>query len=126
MLLKPNGKGKLSKRDGDAGGFPVFPLEWKDPKTGDVSRGYREEGYYPEAFLNIIAMLGWNPGTEQEIFNLNELIQAFDIQKVGKSEGDLFKISNEFEISVKKLVTYNKLWFKNYFTLFNFCRHKFN
>ena len=85
LLLKPNGKGKLSKRDGDAGGFPVFPLEWKDPKTGDVSRGYREEGYYPEAFLNIIAMLGWNPGTEQEIFNLNELIQAFDIQKVGKS-----------------------------------------
>ena len=69
LLLKPTGKGKLSKRDGDAGGFPVFPLEWKDPKTGDVSTGYREEGYYPGAFLNIMALLGWNQGTEQEIFS---------------------------------------------------------
>ena len=85
LLLKPTGKGKLSKRDGDAGGFPVFPLEWKDPKTGDVSKGYREEGYYPGAFLNIMALLGWNPGTEQEIFTLDELVQAFDINKVGKS-----------------------------------------
>ena len=85
LLLKPTGKGKLSKRDGDAGGFPVFPLEWKDPKTGDVSTGYREEGYYPGAFLNIIAFLGWNPGTEQEIFSLEELVEAFDISKVGKS-----------------------------------------
>ncbi len=85
LLLKPTGKGKLSKRDGDAGGFPVFPLEWKDPKTGDVSTGYREEGYFPGAFLNIMALLGWNPGTEQEIFSLEELVEAFDISKVGKS-----------------------------------------
>ena len=85
LLLKPTGKGKLSKRDGDAGGFPVFPLEWKDPKSGDISTGYREEGYDPGAFLNIMAFLGWNPGTEQEIFSLDELVQAFDITKVGKS-----------------------------------------
>lgn len=85
LLLKPTGKGKLSKRDGDAGGFPVFPLEWKDQQTGDISKGYREEGYYPEAFLNIMAFLGWNPGTEQEMFSLSELIQTFDIQKVNKS-----------------------------------------
>ena len=85
LLLKPTGKGKLSKRDGDVGGFPVFPLEWKDPKTGETSTGYREEGYYPGAFLNIMALLGWNPGTEQEMFSLEELVQAFDIRKVGKS-----------------------------------------
>jgi glutamyl-tRNA synthetase len=85
LLLKPTGKGKLSKRDGDSGGFPVFPLEWKDPKTGDTSKGYREEGYYPGAFLNIMALLGWSPGTDQEIFSLEELVQSFDIRKVGKS-----------------------------------------
>tara|TARA_B100000674_G_scaffold492136_1_gene511538 strand:+ start:5513 stop:7036 length:1524 start_codon:yes stop_codon:yes gene_type:complete len=85
LLLKPTGKGKLSKRDGDAGGFPVFPIEWKDSQTGDVSKGYREEGYYPGAFLNIMALLGWNPGTEEEIFNLKELVEIFDIKKVGKS-----------------------------------------
>lgn len=85
LLLKPTGKGKLSKRDGDAGGFPVFPMEWKDAKSDEVSAGYKESGYYPGAFLNIIALLGWNPGTEQEIFSLDELIEAFDISKVGKS-----------------------------------------
>ncbi len=85
LLLKPTGKGKLSKRDGDAGGFPVFPLEWKDPKSGEISTGYREEGYFSEAFINILAFLGWNPGTEQEIFSLEELVQAFDINKVSKS-----------------------------------------
>lgn len=85
LILKPNGKGKLSKRDGDKGGFPVFPLQWKDPKTGEISLGYRESGYFPEAFINIMAFLGWNPGTEQEIFTLDELIQAFDISKVGKA-----------------------------------------
>ncbi len=85
LILKPNGKGKLSKRDGDKGGFPVFPLQWKDPKTGEVSSGYRESGYFPEAFINIMALLGWNPGTEQEIFSLQELIDAFDISKVGKA-----------------------------------------
>ena len=85
LLLKPNGKGKLSKRDGDKMGFPVFPLEWTDPQTGDVARGYREDGYFPEAFINILALLGWNPGTEQEIFTLDELTQQFDLEKVGKS-----------------------------------------
>ena len=85
LLLKPNGKGKLSKRDGDKGGFPVFPLQWKDPKTGDISSGYRESGYFDDAFINMMAFLGWNPGTEQEIFNMEELIEAFDIEKVGKA-----------------------------------------
>jgi glutamyl-tRNA synthetase len=85
LLLKPNGKGKLSKRDGDKGGFPVFPLQWTDPKTGDVSSGYRESGYFNDAFINMMALLGWNPGTEQEIFNMSELIEAFDIAKVGKA-----------------------------------------
>jgi len=85
LILKPTGKGKLSKRDGDKLGFPVFPLEWKDPKTNDVSRGYKEDGYFPEAMVNFLAFLGWNPGTEQEIFNLDELIAAFDLSKVNKS-----------------------------------------
>ncbi|WP_418603775.1 glutamate--tRNA ligase [Hwangdonia sp.] len=85
LILKPTGKGKLSKRDGDKLGFPVFPLEWTDPKTGDVSRGYKEDGYFPEAMVNFLAFLGWNPGTEQEIFSLNELIAAFDLKKVNKS-----------------------------------------
>jgi len=85
LTLKPMGKGKLSKRDGDKMGFPVFPLEWTDPKTGNVSRGYREDGYFPEAFLNILAFLGWNPGTEQEFFTLDELIQAFSLERIVKS-----------------------------------------
>ncbi|MFO7872883.1 MAG: glutamate--tRNA ligase [Bacteroidales bacterium] len=85
LLLKPDGNGKLSKRDGDRLGFPVFPLEWKDPVTGEVSPGYKEEGYFPEAFINILALLGWNPGTEQEIFSLEELIDAFSLDKVGKA-----------------------------------------
>jgi len=85
LILKPTGKGKLSKRDGDKLGFPVFPLQWTDPKTNDVSRGYKEDGYFPEAMVNFLAFLGWNPGTEQEIFNLGELIEAFDLKKVNKS-----------------------------------------
>lgn len=84
LLLKPDGKGKLSKRDGDRLGFPVFPLRWISP-TGEVSRGYREDGYYAEAFVNLIAMLGWNPGTEQELFSMDELIKAFSIDRVVKS-----------------------------------------
>ena len=82
LLLKPDGKGKLSKRDGDKMGFPVFPLFWP---YGETAKGYREEGYYPEAFINMLAFLGWNPGTEQEIFSLNELVEAFSIERVGKS-----------------------------------------
>ncbi len=82
LLLKPDGKGKLSKRDGDKMGFPVFPLYWP---YGETARGYREEGYYPEAFVNMIALLGWNPGTEQEIFSMEELVESFSIERVGKS-----------------------------------------
>ena len=85
LLLKPEGKGKLSKRDGDRLGFPVFQLEWHGPKTGEVSSGYRESGYFPEAVVNFLALLGWNPGTEQEIFSLDELVKAFDITKCSKS-----------------------------------------
>jgi glutamyl-tRNA synthetase len=82
LILKPTGKGKLSKRDGDRMGFPVFPLYWP---YGETASGYREEGYFPEAFVNMLALLGWNPGTEQEIFSMNELISAFSIERVGKS-----------------------------------------
>ncbi|MBN2868763.1 MAG: glutamate--tRNA ligase, partial [Flavobacteriaceae bacterium] len=84
LILKPTGKGKLSKRDGDKLGFPVFPLEYTSPE-GDVSRGYKEDGYFAEAVVNFLAFLGWNPGTEQEIFNLEELIEAFDLSKVNKA-----------------------------------------
>lgn len=84
LIMKPSGKGKLSKRDGDKGGFPVFPLEWIDPDSGDISTGYREEGYFPEACINMLAFLGWNPGTEQEIFSMEELERAFSLEKVGK------------------------------------------
>ena len=84
LLLKPDGKGKLSKRDGDRLGFPVFPLEWRSAE-GEVSRGYREDGYFPEALVNMLALLGWNPGTEQEIFSLQELVQCFSLDRVVKS-----------------------------------------
>ena len=85
LLLKPDGNGKLSKRDGDRLGFPVFPLEWHDPKTGDVSSGYRESGYLPEAVINFLALLGWNPGNEQEVLSMDELIKLFNIEKCSKS-----------------------------------------
>ena len=86
LILKPDGKGKLSKRDGDRLGFPVFPLNWTDPKTGEVSKGYKETGYFPEAFINMMALLGWNPGnTTQEIFSKKELCQLFSLEHVTKS-----------------------------------------
>lgn len=85
LLLKPEGNGKLSKRDGDRLGFPVFPLEWKDPASGDISSGYRESGYLPEAVINFLALLGWNPGTEQEIFSIEELINSFSFERCSKS-----------------------------------------
>ena len=85
LLLKPDGKGKLSKRDGDRLGFPVFPLEWHDPKTGEVSSGYRESGYLPEAVINFLALLGWNPGNDQEIMTMDEMIHLFDITKCSKA-----------------------------------------
>ncbi|WP_299714309.1 glutamate--tRNA ligase [uncultured Tenacibaculum sp.] len=85
LILKPVGKGKLSKRDGDKLGFPVFPLEYTNEKTGDVSRGYKEDGYFSDAFVNMLALLGWNPGTEQELFSLEALVEAFDLARVSKS-----------------------------------------
>lgn len=85
LLLKPDGNGKLSKRDGDRLGFPVFPLQWTDPVSGETSSGYKQNGYFPEAFINMLALLGWNPGTNQEIFSLEELVQAFSLERVGKS-----------------------------------------
>ncbi|HEY9082856.1 MAG TPA: glutamate--tRNA ligase, partial [Vicingaceae bacterium] len=84
LILKPDGNGKLSKRDGDRLGFPVFPIQWTSPE-GEISSGYRESGYFPDAFINMLALLGWNPGTTQEIFSMEELIQAFSLEKVGKS-----------------------------------------
>lgn len=85
LLLKPEGNGKLSKRDGDKLGFPVFPLRWVDPFNGEVSSGYRESGYFSEAVVNLLVLLGWNPGTEQEIFSMEELIQSFSLERVGKA-----------------------------------------
>jgi len=85
LLLKPEGNGKLSKRDADLGGFPVFPLEWKDPQSGVVSKGFKQEGYLPAAMINFLAFLGWNPGTEQELFSLDELISAFSLERINKA-----------------------------------------
>jgi glutamyl-tRNA synthetase len=85
LILKPQGKGKLSKRDGDKMGFPVFPLEWRDTETGEIFHGYREDGYFPEAVINLLALLGWNPGTEQEFFTLEELTRLFSLDRVVKS-----------------------------------------
>ncbi|WP_170315668.1 MULTISPECIES: glutamate--tRNA ligase [Spirosoma] len=85
LLLKPEGNGKLSKRDADLGGFPIFPLQWTDPVTGQVARGFREDGYLPEATINFLALLGWNPGTEQELFTMDELIASFDLAQVHKA-----------------------------------------
>ncbi len=85
LLLKPDGNGKLSKRDADKMGFPIFPLDWTDPNTGELAKGYRESGYLPEAMINFLAFLGWNPGTTQEIFSMEQLTEAFTIERVGKA-----------------------------------------
>jgi glutamyl-tRNA synthetase len=85
LILKPEGGGKLSKRDGDRLGFPVFPLEWRDPVSGELSRGYRESGYLPEAVLNFLALLGWNPGDDRELMSMDELIRDFDLTRCNKS-----------------------------------------
>ena len=85
LIMKPVGKGKLSKRDGAKMGFPVFPMAWKDDKTGEIYAGYKEDGYFPESFVNLLALLGWNPGTEQEVFTMDELIEIFDLSRVNKS-----------------------------------------
>lgn len=85
LLLKPSGDGKLSKRDADQMGFPIFPLDWVDPNTGDKAKGFREAGYLPEALVNFLAFLGWNPGTTQELFSMQELIEAFTVERIGKA-----------------------------------------
>ena len=85
LILKPTGKGKLSKRDGDKLGFPVFPLNWEDPSSHSVSQGFKESGYFSEAVVNFLVFLGWNPGTEQELFSLSELIEVFDLKNVNKA-----------------------------------------
>ncbi|MFH1937148.1 MAG: glutamate--tRNA ligase family protein, partial [Bacteroidota bacterium] len=85
LILKPDGHGKLSKRDGDRLGFPVFPLQWTDPVSGEISRGFREEGYLPYAFINMLALLGWNPGTKKELFSLDELTRQFSLERIHKS-----------------------------------------
>lgn len=89
LLLKPDGKGKLSKRDGDRLGFPVFPLEWTDPKTGETSSGYRESGYLPEAVVNFLALLGWNPGNDEELLSMDDLVRLFDLTKCSKSRREV-------------------------------------
>ena len=99
LLLKPDGKGKLSKRDGDRLGFPVFPLKWTSPETGEISRGYREDGYFPEAFVNMLAFLGWNPGGERELYTLDELVPVFSLERVIKSGA---------RFNVEKAKWYNK------------------
>lgn len=92
LLLKPDGNGKLSKRDADAGGFPIFPLDWKDPASGDTWMGFKQQGYLQEATTNFLAFLGWNPGTQEELFTMDELIEAFTVERIGKS-GTKFDIN---------------------------------
>ncbi|MFT4543921.1 MAG: glutamyl-tRNA synthetase [Bacteroidia bacterium] len=106
LLLKPDGNGKLSKRDGDRLGFPVFPLDWQDAASREKSSGYRERGYFPEAFVNMLAFLGWNPGTEQEIFSLEELVEAFTLDRVGKS-GAKFNPEKAVWFNQQYLSSYN-------------------
>lgn len=104
LILKPDGNGKLSKRDGDRLGFPVYAMTWNDPKTGDLTKGFKELGFMPEAFVNLLAMLGWNDGSDTEIFTLNELIESFSIERISKA-GAKF----DFE----KAKWYNHEWIKN-------------
>ncbi|GHV35843.1 glutamate--tRNA ligase [Bacteroidia bacterium] len=106
LLLKPEGNGKLSKRDGDRLGFPVFPLQWTDPFTGEVSSGYREMGYIPEAVINMLALLGWNPGTEQEIFSLKELVDVFSLDRVSK-HGAKFNVDKAHWFNRQYLIKQN-------------------
>ncbi|WP_394673981.1 glutamate--tRNA ligase [uncultured Chryseobacterium sp.] len=96
LILKPEGKGKLSKRDGDKFGFPVFPLDFKDPATGTVSKGYRENGYFPEAFINMVALLGWSPADDKEILSMEEMTREFDLYKVHKAGARFSKEKSEW------------------------------
>ncbi len=127
IILKPVGKGKLSKRDGDKMGFPVFPMSWKDPKSNEIFAGYKESGYFPDAFINMLALLGWNPGTEQEIFSMDELIAAFDLDRVGRSgakfDPDKTKWFNQQYMQQKRaedlLTDFNPILIKNGIALHN-------
>ncbi|MDN5204491.1 glutamate--tRNA ligase [Fulvivirgaceae bacterium BMA10] len=103
LILKPSGQGKLSKRDADKHGFPIFPINWQDPESGELSTGFREEGYLPETVINFLALLGWNPGTDQEIFSMDELIEAFSIDRIGKA-------GTQFDI--EKAKWYNQQYIK--------------
>ncbi|MEP6725939.1 MAG: glutamate--tRNA ligase, partial [Bacteroidota bacterium] len=103
LILKPDGNGKLSKRDGDRLGFPVFAMNWTDPKTNELTKGFRELGFLPEAFVNLLAMLGWNDGTEQEIFSLNELVEKFSMERVHKGGA---------KFDYEKAKWYNHEWIK--------------
>jgi glutamyl-tRNA synthetase len=104
LLLKPDGNGKLSKRDADRMGFPIFPLNWNDPKTGELSKGFKESGYLPESLTNFLAFLGWNPGTEQELFSMEELIQAFSLDRISKSGA---------KFDIHKAQWYNQQYLRN-------------
>lgn len=104
LLLKPDGNGKLSKRDADKHGYPVFPMDWNDPKNHEKSMGFREQGYLPEALTNFLAMLGWNPGTEQELFTLNELVESFSIERINKSGA---------KFDIEKAKWFNQQYLKN-------------
>lgn len=104
LLLKPDGNGKLSKRDAEKHGFPIFPMEWKDPASGEFLAGFKEEGYLPDALLNFLAFLGWNPGSEQEIFNLEELIEAFSLERIGKAGA---------KFDIQKAKWFNEQYLKN-------------
>ena len=104
LLLKPDGNGKLSKRDGDRLGFPVFPLQWTDPATKEISSGYRENGYFPEAVVNMLALLGWNPGTEQELFSIDELVDLFSLERISKS-GAKFDLKKAFWFNHEYLIS---------------------
>ena len=106
LLLKPEGNGKLSKRDADMGGFPVFPLEWVDPAAGVKSIGFKQEGYLKEAVVNFLAFLGWNPGTEQEIFSMEELIEAFSLERIGKAGA-------KFDINKAHIVMGSQVYIEN-------------
>jgi glutamyl-tRNA synthetase len=103
LILKPDGKGKLSKRDGEKLGFPVYAMNWTDPKTGDLTPGFKEKGFLPEAFLNLLAMLGWNDGTEKELFTLPELVESFSIERISKAGA---------KFDYEKAKWYNAEWIK--------------
>ncbi|HQQ96997.1 MAG TPA: glutamate--tRNA ligase [Cyclobacteriaceae bacterium] len=104
LLLKPDGNGKLSKRDADKMGFPIFPLNWIDPASGELAQGFRERGYLPDALINFLAFLGWNPGTEQELFSMDQLIQAFSIERIGKAGA---------RFDIQKAQWFNQQYLKN-------------